>query len=77
MCLGFCLSENKNSSDEELTENLIEILIKQRAEARKNKDFKKADEIRAQLERIGIALEDKKDGTTIYINMKKALGKIL
>ena len=75
--LGILPLENKNSSDEELTENLIDIFIKQRAEARKNKDFKKADEIRAQLERIGIALEDKKDGTTIYINMKKALGKIL
>ncbi len=41
----------------------IERLIKERAEARKNKDYKKADEIRAKLLDMGIILEDTKDGT--------------
>ncbi len=41
----------------------IEKLIQERAEARKKKDFKKADEIRAKLLDMGIVLEDTKDGT--------------
>ena len=46
-----------------LTEN-INLLIKNRNEARKNKDFKEADRIRKELEGKGIVLEDTKDGTT-------------
>lgn len=42
----------------------VEILIKEREEARKNKDFKKSDEIRKKLEAKDIILEDSKDGTT-------------
>jgi cysteinyl-tRNA synthetase len=41
----------------------IEALVAERAAARKNKDWKRADEIRLQLEKAGIALEDKSDGT--------------
>ncbi len=41
----------------------IERLIAQRAEARKNRDFKKADEIRKELEGKGIFLEDTPKGT--------------
>ena len=41
----------------------IEKLIEERALARKAKDFKKADEIRAKLLDMGIVLEDTKDGT--------------
>ncbi|MFQ6061907.1 MAG: cysteine--tRNA ligase [Methanosarcinales archaeon] len=40
----------------------IELLIKEREEARKNKNFKKADEIRNKLINIGIILEDTKEG---------------
>ena len=42
----------------------VEVLIQARNEARKNKDFKKSDEIRKELEAMGIILEDTKDGTT-------------
>jgi len=42
----------------------IENLIKEREEARKRKDFKRSDEIRAMLKDKGIILEDTKDGTT-------------
>jgi len=42
----------------------IELLIQKRNEARKNKDFKKADEIRDQLLQMGIAIEDGASGTT-------------
>jgi len=41
----------------------IEALIKERELARKSKDFKKADEIRAQLEEKGILLKDTPQGT--------------
>ncbi|MCB2146186.1 MAG: cysteine--tRNA ligase [Deltaproteobacteria bacterium] len=41
----------------------IDLLVAERAAARKNKDWKRADEIRNQLEEIGIILEDKDDGT--------------
>ncbi|MBI5892187.1 MAG: cysteine--tRNA ligase [Deltaproteobacteria bacterium] len=41
----------------------IEKLIAQRAAARKNKDFKKSDEIRKELEEKGILLEDTPKGT--------------
>ena len=41
----------------------IEKLIVQRTEARKNKDFKKGDEIRKELEKKGIILEDTPKGT--------------
>ncbi|WP_339864262.1 cysteine--tRNA ligase [Paremcibacter congregatus] len=42
----------------------IEVLIAERAAAKANKDFARADEIRAELTEQGIALLDKPDGTT-------------
>ncbi|MCK5424705.1 MAG: cysteine--tRNA ligase [Emcibacter sp.] len=42
----------------------IEKLISERADAKKNKDFARADEIRAELTEQGIALLDGPDGTT-------------
>jgi cysteinyl-tRNA synthetase len=41
----------------------IDALVAERAAARKDKDWKRADEIREQLEEAGILLEDKGDGT--------------
>jgi len=39
-------------------------LIEQRNKARQNKDFKAADKIRKDLDKLGVILEDGKDGTT-------------
>jgi cysteinyl-tRNA synthetase len=49
--------------DDEKVNGLVNIVIAQRSEARKNKDFAKADSLRAELDEIGVVLEDKPDGT--------------
>lgn len=46
-----------------LEEDLIRILVDLRTAARKNKDFATSDAIRNQLAQIGVALEDRPDGT--------------
>ena len=52
------------AADDEIVEKLVDIVIQQRNRARANKDFKKADKLRARLDEIGIVLEDKLDVTT-------------
>lgn len=47
----------------ELLDDEIEALIAERNEARKNKDFGRSDEIRDQLQEMGIILEDTAQGT--------------
>ena len=47
----------------EMVDKEIMKLIEERNEARKNRDFKRADEIRDMLKEKGIILEDTKDGT--------------
>ena len=51
-----------NKKREELDDDEILKLIDDREEARKNKDYKKADEIRDKLLDMGIKLEDTRDG---------------
>ena len=46
-----------------LTAHEIENMIQERAAARKNKDFKKADEVRDTLLKMGILLLDTPKGT--------------
>jgi cysteinyl-tRNA synthetase len=46
-----------------LSVEAIEALVDERAAARQKKDWKRADDIRDQLEAVGILLEDKGDGT--------------
>ena len=59
--------ENKNfKNNDKLTGNLIKLLIKLRADARKEKNFKLSDEIRDNLKELGIEIQDNKDGTTGY-----------
>ncbi len=58
------ISERKN----EILDEEIEKLIQERQDARKNKDFKRADEIRDQLLEKGIVLEDTREG----VKWKKA-----
>jgi cysteinyl-tRNA synthetase len=59
------VSENNDTSDK--LSSTIELLIKLRAEARNNKDFALSDQIRDQLQEMGIQLKDGKEGTTFTI----------
>ena len=55
--------ENRKKTDDSLDENLINKLIEERKEAKKAKDFKKADEIRDKLSEMGILIKDTREGT--------------
>ena len=47
-----------------LTDEQVERKLADRDEARRKKDFAKADEIRAELDLFGITIEDRTDGTS-------------
>jgi len=44
----------------------VEALIAERKDVRKNKNFKRADEIRDELANLGVELKDNPDGTTTW-----------
>lgn len=46
-----------------LTDEQIDTLVQERIDAKKNKDFARADQIRDELKAAGIELEDTRDGT--------------
>ncbi len=46
----------------------IEALIEERKQAKKDKNFARADEIRAQLADMGVTIKDTREGTTYTIN---------
>lgn len=60
----FNRNQRKAISETGVDEAQIHSLIAERKEARKNKDFKRSDEIRDQLLAQNIVLKDKPDGTT-------------
>ena len=59
--LGLKLEEKKGSSEDEAQ---VVALIAERTQARKDKNWKRSDEIRDQLKAMGVTIEDSKDGTT-------------
>jgi cysteinyl-tRNA synthetase len=50
------------ASEGDLSDDLIEIMLKLRQEAKQNKDWATADNIRNQLSELGIIIKDTKDG---------------
>ena len=52
-----------NKKNDDILDKDREELIQKRADAKKNKDFKLADEIRQELLDKGIVLEDTRQGT--------------
>ncbi len=55
--------QQKAVRGDELVAKLVELLVELRAEARKSRDFAKADRIRDRLAALGIKLEDRPTGT--------------
>ena len=50
-------------TNEDINEDMIDKLIKDRNNARSNQDYQKADEIRSKLNDMGVDIEDTSDGT--------------
>ncbi len=59
--------QQERVSNQEVIGQLVQVAIDQRADARARKDFEAADAIRNELDRIGIALEDTKEGVRFSI----------
>lgn len=53
----------KHSGDNDLSDEVIETMIAERIDAKKNKDYAKADQIRQTLAEQGVLLEDSATGT--------------
>ena len=62
--LGIVPSQFRQEANWDLLDGLVKMLIEMRAEARRAGDYNRADGIRDQLNALGIALEDRPDGTT-------------
>lgn len=60
--LGLNPENVQSSEDEKITEDLVDMILSLRLEAKKNKDFGTADKIRDELQKLGIVVKDKKDG---------------
>lgn len=59
--------QNEQQNNNEKLENVVDLLIDMRNEARANKNFSLSDEIRDKLLAIGIQLKDGKEGTTFQL----------
>ncbi len=66
--LGIIPPIKKEAVDGGLTEKLIELLIQLRINAKVEKNYKLADSIRQELDKLGIVLQDTKTGTSFKIN---------
>lgn len=55
--------ENRKKSTEDLDVEKIEALVKERTEAKKNKDYQKADQIRDELSKMGVTVKDTREGS--------------
>ena len=62
--LGIAAPSPTVTVEKRMTEVQIEAKLAERIEAKKRKDFKRADEIRAELNSLGITIEDKPNGTS-------------
>ena len=60
--LGFSAAQGQHP----LSDQEVEGMVRERDSARKSKDFAKSDAIRKKLGEMGIAIEDRKDGTTAW-----------
>ena len=62
--LGIINFDAKQVSSSNLESQLIELLIKLRVDAKGNKNFSLADQIRDELKKLGVSLQDTQKKTT-------------
>jgi cysteinyl-tRNA synthetase len=55
--------EEAGGADETVVDNLVNVLIDERNQARKDRDFARADGLRDKLDEMGIVLEDTPEET--------------
>mgnify|MGYP001217436198 FL=1 len=55
--------ENRKKSADDLDVEKIEAMVKERSEAKKNKDYAKADQIRDELLQMGVTVKDTREGS--------------
>lgn len=58
--------KREETGEQTITEELVNLLIEIRADARANKDFATSDKIRDDLMAMGVKLKDEKDGSTTF-----------
>jgi len=58
------LTSAKESGGNDLTEEVMELVLKLRGNAKKNKDFSTADLIRDELDKAGIQIKDSREGSS-------------
>ena len=56
-------AEAASAANQQREDGLIKMLVDMRAQARKDKNFAESDRIRKDLEKLGVILEDRADGT--------------
>jgi len=59
--------QQEDGGNSDILDKSIQMLIDMRSQAKENKDYALADEIRNKLTEIGVQLKDSKDGTTFSI----------
>jgi len=57
-----------NIGDNQLSEDLIKMIIEIRDRAKKDKNYEISDEIRDRLVNLGVSIKDGKNGTTFVVN---------
>jgi len=65
--LGFRKESDEAAAGGEVSDGLMDLVIKLRLSAKLNKDFTTADQIRNELSKLGIVLKDSPEGTTYEI----------
>ena len=64
--LGLKIEEEDNAND--MTKDVMEIILKLRKHAKTNQDFTTADLIRKELDSAGIKIKDTREGTLWELN---------
>ena len=66
--LGIVDFNKTTAGDDKLVNDLIELLITLRTEAKQNKNYQLSDTIRDRLKELGVVLQDSKEGTSYKIS---------